>query len=133
MMPLFFPSSASYKRRLESSALTARRSLAGGRRDWAAEKDTLLAAVREATQRAELCGAEGAEAKAHAVLLEERLQQTLEREASLNGEVEALTSSARDGERRAARAEAEAGRARAAAAAQVCMYTCVVCMVPLCC
>ena len=107
------------KRRLESSALTARRSLADGRRDWAAEKDTLLAAVREAGQRADLCSAEGAEAKAHAILLEERLQQTLEREAALNGEVETLTAAARDGERRAARAEAEAGRARAAAAVQV--------------
>lgn len=57
--------------------------------------------------------------QAHAVLLEERLQQTLEREAALNEEVEAQTSSARDGERRVARAVADAARARAAAAAQV--------------
>lgn len=57
--------------------------------------------------------------QAHAVLLEERLQQTLEREAALNAEVEAQTSSARDGERRVARAIADAARARAAAAAQV--------------
>lgn len=52
-------------------------------------------------------------------MLEERLQQTLEREADLNKEVEAQTSSARDGERRVARAVADAARARAAAAAQV--------------
>lgn len=53
------------------------------------------------------------------MLLEERLQQTLEREASLNEEVEAQANSARDAERRVARAEADAARARAAAAAQV--------------
>lgn len=57
--------------------------------------------------------------QAHAVLLEERLQQTLEREAALNEEVEAQTSSTRDSERRVARAVAEAARTRAAAAAQV--------------
>lgn len=75
--------------------------------------------MKEAGQRADLLGRESAEAKAHVALLEERLQQTLEREASLNEEVEALTSSARDGERRVARAEADATRVRAAAAAQV--------------
>lgn len=111
------------RRRLESAALTARKGLSDGRRGWAAEKDTLLAAVKEASQRADLFGRERAEAKAYAALLEERLQQTLEREASLNEEVEALTGSARDGERRVARAEADAARVRAAAAAQVAKKT----------
>ncbi|CAM9689967.1 unnamed protein product [Scytosiphon promiscuus] len=72
--------------RLEHSALTARQALSDGRRDWASEKDTLLAAVREAAHRADLACGDSAEAKAHAAVLEERLQQTLEREASLNEE-----------------------------------------------
>lgn len=57
--------------------------------------------------------------KAHATVLEERLQQTLEREAALNEEVEALRNAARDCERRVARAEADAARVGAAAKAQV--------------
>lgn len=118
-MPPLLPPPPPAPRRLESSALTARKSLSDARREWAAEKDTLIAAVREAGQRADLAVGEGNEAKSHASLLEERLQQTLEREAALNGEVESLTSSARDGERRVARAVADAARARAAAAAQV--------------
>lgn len=51
------------RRKLESSALTARKALFDARRGWGAEKDTLLAAVREAGQRAELAAGEATEAK----------------------------------------------------------------------
>ena len=57
--------------------------------------------------------------QAHAVLLEERLQQTLEREAALNAELETQRDSAHKGEQRASMAESFAARAHAAAAAQV--------------
>lgn len=53
------------------------------------------------------------------MLLEERLQRTLEREAALNAEVDALRDSVRIGERKIAKAEADACREQAAAAAQV--------------
>lgn len=53
------------------------------------------------------------------MLLEERLQQALEREAALNAEVDALRDSVRIGERKIAKAEADACREQAAAAAQV--------------
>lgn len=51
------------RRRQEGAALTARKALLDGRRDWAAEKDTLMAAVREAGHRAELAEGEATEAK----------------------------------------------------------------------
>lgn len=51
------------RRRQEGAALTARKALLDGRRDWASEKDTLMAAVREAGHRAELAEGEATEAK----------------------------------------------------------------------
>lgn len=51
------------RRRQEGAALTARKALLDGRRDWAAEKDTFMAAVREAGHRAELAEGEATEAK----------------------------------------------------------------------
>lgn len=57
------------RRRLESAALTARKALTDERREWSADKDTLLAAVREACHRADLASGEAEEAKVSSFLV----------------------------------------------------------------